>query len=45
MKRTSRLKLTPEALQPLGDAAEILAAVEGLEAHARSVSIRRNRRD
>ena len=40
MKRTSLLKLTPEALRALGPAAMTLATGEGLEAHRRSVEIR-----
>ena len=42
MKRTSILKLTPESLAALAPAAVELARVEGLDAHARSVSIRLN---
>ncbi|MCM2504135.1 histidinol dehydrogenase [Aureimonas altamirensis] len=42
MKRTSVLKLTPESLAALAPAAVELARVEGLDAHARSVSIRLN---
>lgn len=42
MKRTSILKLTPESLSALAPAALELARVEGLDAHARSVSIRLN---
>ena len=45
VKRTSILKLGPEQLQSLGPAAITLAEAEGLDAHARSVSIRMNRRD
>ena len=44
MKRSSILKLTPEVLAALGPAAITLARAEGLEAHARSVAIRLNRR-
>jgi histidinol dehydrogenase len=40
MKRTSLLKLGPDALQALAPAAIGLARAEGLEAHARSVAIR-----
>ena len=40
MKRTSLLKLTPEALSALGPAAMTLATGEGLDAHRRSVEIR-----
>ncbi len=43
MKRTSVLRLGPDALAELAPSAITLAKVEGLEAHARSVSIRRNR--
>jgi histidinol dehydrogenase len=44
MKRTSILKLTPEALRALGPAAIALGQAEGLDAHARSVAIRLNAR-
>jgi histidinol dehydrogenase len=44
VKRTSILKLGPEQLQSLGPAAITLAQAEGLDAHARSVSIRMNQR-
>jgi histidinol dehydrogenase len=40
MKRTSILRLTPEALRALGPAAMTLARAEGLEAHRRSVEVR-----
>jgi histidinol dehydrogenase len=43
LKRTSLLKLTPEALRTLAPAALTLAKAEGLNAHARSVAIRLNR--
>ncbi len=43
LKRTSILKLGAEQLRALGDAAITLAEAEGLDAHARSVSIRLNR--
>ncbi len=43
MKRTSILKLDADALEKLGPAAVRLAAVERLDAHGRSVSIRTNR--
>lgn len=43
MKRTSILKLDADALEKLGPAAVRLAAVERLDAHGRSVSIRSNR--
>ncbi|MCG5236981.1 histidinol dehydrogenase [Xanthobacter oligotrophicus] len=43
MKRTSILKLDAGALEQLGPAAVRLAAVERLDAHGRSVSIRTNR--
>jgi histidinol dehydrogenase len=42
MKRTSILKCGPEQLRALGPAAIALGKAEGLEAHARSVSIRLN---
>ncbi|MEM5471483.1 histidinol dehydrogenase [Hoeflea sp. AS60] len=45
VKRTSILKLGAEQLQSLGPAAITLAQAEGLDAHARSVSIRMNQRD
>ena len=44
MKRTSILKCGPEQLGKLGPAAIALGEAEGLEAHARSVAIRLNRR-
>ena len=44
MKRTSILKLGPDALARLGPAALVLARAEGLDAHARSVAIRLNPR-
>ena len=44
MKRTSILKCGPEQLAALGPAAIALAEAEGLDAHARSVAIRMNRR-
>jgi histidinol dehydrogenase len=43
LKRTSVLKLGADQLRALGDAAITLAEAEGLDAHARSVSIRLNR--
>jgi len=42
MKRTSILKCGPEQLRALGPAAIALGEAEGLDAHARSVSIRLN---
>jgi histidinol dehydrogenase len=42
MKRSSVLKLGPEELRLLGPAAIALASAEGLDAHARSVSLRLN---
>jgi histidinol dehydrogenase len=42
MKRTSILKLDAAALRALGPAAVALGRAEGLDAHARSVSIRLN---
>ncbi|MBY0611980.1 MAG: histidinol dehydrogenase [Beijerinckiaceae bacterium] len=42
MKRTSILKCSAEALRALGPAAIALGEAEGLQAHARSVSIRMN---
>lgn len=44
MKRTSILKCGPEQLGALSGAAMTLGAAEGLEAHARSIAIRLNRR-
>ena len=44
MKRTSILKCGPEQLAALGPAAIALGEAEGLDAHARSVSIRLNTR-
>jgi histidinol dehydrogenase len=44
MKRTSILKCGPGQLASLGPAAIALGVAEGLDAHARSVSIRLNRR-
>jgi histidinol dehydrogenase len=44
LKRTSLLKLGPDQLAQLAPAAVTLAEAEGLGAHARSVSIRLNRR-
>jgi histidinol dehydrogenase len=43
MKRTSILKCGPQQLRALGEAAITLGTAEGLDAHARSVSIRLNR--
>ncbi len=43
MKRTSILKCGPEQLRALGGAAITLGTAVGLDAHARSVSIRLNR--
>ncbi len=43
MKRTSVLQCDPASLAELAPAARTLAATEGLEAHARSISIRLNR--
>lgn len=43
VKRTTLLKLGPDQLGDLGPAAITLAEVEGLDAHARSVSVRLNR--
>jgi histidinol dehydrogenase len=44
LKRTSIVACTPESLAALAPAALALAEAEGLDAHARSVSIRLNRR-
>ena len=43
LKRTTLLKLGPDQLRSLAPAAITLAEAEGLDAHARSVSIRLNR--
>lgn len=43
IKKISLLSFTPEALERLGDAAARLAACEGLDAHAGSVAVRRER--
>ncbi len=42
MKRTSILRCGPDQLRALGKAAITLAEAEGLDAHAKSVSIRLN---
>ncbi|SFK08585.1 histidinol dehydrogenase [Pseudovibrio ascidiaceicola] len=42
VKRTSLLRCNPENLAQIGPAAVMLAEVEGLQAHGRSVSIRLN---
>lgn len=42
MKRTTMLKCSPEALRTLAPAAVTLGTSEGLQAHARSVTIRLN---
>jgi histidinol dehydrogenase len=44
MKRTSMLRCGPEQLAKLGPAAIALGQAEGLDAHARSVAMRLNRR-
>jgi histidinol dehydrogenase len=44
MKRTSILKCGPEQLGALSEAAMALGTAEGLDAHARSIAIRINRR-
>ena len=44
MKRTSILKCGPEQLAALGPVAIALGEAEGLDAHARSIAIRLNRR-
>jgi len=43
MKRTSILKCDTASLRAIGEAAVVLGRAEGLEAHARSVSIRLNK--
>jgi histidinol dehydrogenase len=45
VKRSSLLRLDAEAFGALAPAALKLARAEGLEAHARSIEIRLNRRD
>ncbi len=42
LKRTSLIGCTPPSLAKLGPHAEVLAAAEGLDAHALSVSVRRS---
>jgi len=42
LKRTSLIGCTPESLQKISGYAEVLAATEGLDAHALSVSIRKS---
>jgi histidinol dehydrogenase len=44
MKRTSILRLDSDALAKLGPSAVALGKAEGLDAHARSVAMRLNRR-
>jgi histidinol dehydrogenase len=44
MKRTTIVSCTPEALKALGPQAVTLAESEGLEAHARSISVRLERK-
>ena len=41
VKKITFQKITPEGLEQLGDAVEQMASAEGLEAHRRAVSIRR----
>jgi histidinol dehydrogenase len=43
LKRTTLLKLGPDQLRALAPAAVTLAQSEGLDAHARSVSVRLNK--
>ncbi len=45
MKRTTILSLTPQAIAELGPEAIALAEAEGLEAHARSIAARLNRKE
>ena len=40
MKRTTLVKCDSNSIQEIGPAARILADAEGLDAHARSVSLR-----
>jgi histidinol dehydrogenase len=44
MKRTTLLACTPATLNAIGPAAITLAEGEGLEAHARSIAARLNRK-
>ncbi len=43
MKRTSLLKMSPEALRRIGPSAEVLAQSEGLDGHKESISLRLRR--
>jgi histidinol dehydrogenase len=45
MKRTTILELDAASIAALGPEAIVLAEAEGLEAHARSIAVRLNRRD
>jgi histidinol dehydrogenase len=45
MKRTTLLSLPPAAMAALGPEALALAEAEGLEAHARSIAARLNRKE
>ena len=42
IKRSSTISCTAQSLATLSDYAEVLAVTEGLDAHALSVTIRRN---
>jgi histidinol dehydrogenase len=45
MKRTTLLGLDPKSIAAIGPEALVLAESEGLQAHARSIGVRLNRRD
>ena len=45
MKRTTHVRMTPDALRAVGPAAEVLARSEGLGAHALSLRLRLDRLD
>ncbi len=43
VKKITFQQITPQGLESIGDTVETMAAAEGLEAHRRAVSIRRNK--
>lgn len=45
IKKMTVQKITPEGLQHIGDAIEVMAAAEGLEGHRKAVEVRRRRKD
>jgi histidinol dehydrogenase len=45
MKRTTLLGLDARSINAIGPAAVVLAEAEGLEAHARSIAARLNRKE